>query len=270
MKGYSFSIPDPPEPPVLSVNSMTGNVVIAEATTSKAGLLSASDKKYLTSLTPTLRLITSNPKAQITVKKNNITYSGTNNNGTWTFSNLPEYGDYNVSYTLNGTTQTYTKSVNYIGINEYKINYTYVCTNKDFSAGKWRNCSPTLIYNQLDGSEGFTLTGSSSSSGVASCLSWNYTLDFTYVNSIEFYGRKNANHGMIISHITDGLEKSPVVYYASTSRHYNDNTAGTWYYVKIDTSKIVGSHVFSLIGGYTDSTGASASSTSYCNIKINY
>lgn len=75
---------------------------------------------------------------------------------------------------------------------------------------------------------------------------------------------------MIISYITDGLDKSSITYYASTSRHYNSNTAGTWYYVNIDTTAITGTHVFSLIGGYTDNSGAAASSTSFCNIKINY
>ena len=267
MNGYLLANP---LPPVLSVNNMTGDVIIPIATTSQNGLLSITDKKYLDTLYPSLRLVTSNPTATISVSKDNVTYTGVNDNGVWTFNNLPTFGDYTVSYTLDGVTQTYTKTASFIGINEYKINYTYTITADDINKGTFMNCSPTILSNQTDNSAGFTIVGSNSSSATAGLLRWDYSLDFTYVSSISFLGRKNVNHGMIIAYITDGLNTSSVKTYASISQHYNTSSANTWYKFTIDTTGITGTHILSLVGGYTDATGAAASSTSYCNIIISY
>ncbi|MBE5925657.1 MAG: hypothetical protein E7270_01505 [Lachnospiraceae bacterium] len=139
-----FLTPTPP-PPVLSVNNMIGHIVIPNATSDINGLFSSSDKSYLDTLHPTLKIITSNLDATITVSKDNILYEGINNSGNWIF-NLPAIGTYNIIYSFNGVNTNYSLDAKYIGINEYKLNYNYLVTRADLAIG-FKNVSPTYLTN---------------------------------------------------------------------------------------------------------------------------
>ena len=259
-----------PPPPVLSINDMVGHVVIPNATPNMNGLLSSSDKLYLDTLHPTLKIITSNLDATITVSKDNILYEGLNSSGNWTF-NLPAIGLYNVIYSFNEVDTNYFLDVKYIGINEYKLNYNYLVTRADLAIG-FKNVSPTYLTNQVDGSAGFTIVGSSTStSGVkSSYLRWDDIRDLTYVQQIKFCARKNADHGNIGFYVSDGLTASSPVIYADMMLNYKSITGSSWAEYTIDVSDIVGEKTISYVGGYTDSSGNSSSSTSFCNIRYYY
>ncbi|MBR2492017.1 MAG: hypothetical protein IKB64_00935 [Paludibacteraceae bacterium] len=137
-------------------------------------------------------------------------------------------------------------------------------TREILDQGKFYNVTPTYLTNQVDGSDGFTIVGrNSSSSGSAKYsgnLRWTISLDLSSWNTLSFYARKNVNHGMIIVgvEVDGGTENLQYV-------HYNDGPT-SWTKYTVDISKYDGVYTVFFIGGYTDSTGNTGSSTSYCNI----
>lgn len=128
--------------------------------------------------------------------------------------------------------------------------------------GSFVNVTPTYLTGQQNGSDGFTIvgrnSGASGSATYAGDLKWEYDIDLTNVEELIFYCKKGANHG-ICKICIDGVQKLWV--------HYNDlPTAWTQY--KIDLRTYTGTHKIGFVGGYTDSTGNTSSSTSYCDIKF--
>jgi len=52
--------------------------------------------------------------------------------------------------------------------------------------------------------------------------------------------------------------------------NYRSITSSSWAEYTIDVSDIIGEKTISYVGGYTDATGNSSSSTSFCNIRYYY
>ena len=89
-----------------------------------------------------LRLVTTALNATIICANGSLIK---NSNGTWEWE-VPAYGNYNVSFTENGTTTNYVFEAKYFGINEYKLNYTYQMVVNDFT-GRFKNCSENASGN---------------------------------------------------------------------------------------------------------------------------
>lgn len=146
------------------------------------------------------------------------------------------------------------------------------------SDGTFKNCTPSY-FNGDDGAAGFTITGRAANTygngwyyKEYTYLRWDLSLDFSNLTNIVFSGKKNANHGKILVKITDGLQNAPNTGYYPQTVRYGGIEVGyekldtSWHEYSIDTSEISGTHVLSFVGGYTDDSGSSASSTSYKNI----
>lgn len=138
-------------------------------------------------------------------------------------------------------------------------------TREILDQGTFHNVTPTYLTNQVDGSDGFTIVGrnssSSSSAKHSGNLRWTISLDLSSWDTVSFYAKKNANHGMIRM----GIENNGAVVETLLNVHYNDGPT-SWTKYTVDISKYDGIYTVFFVGGYTDSTGNTSSSTSYCNI----
>lgn len=141
-------------------------------------------------------------------------------------------------------------------------------TREVLDQGVFKNVTPTYLTNQIDGSDGFTIKGrnssSSSSAKHSGNLRWIISLDLGGWDTITFYAKKNTNHGLIVVGIEDN---SGNVVESLLYVHYNDGPT-SWTKYTVDISKYSGTQTVYFLGGYTDSTGSTSSSTSYCNIKF--
>lgn len=210
-----------------------------------------------------LRIITSNTAATMSCSGGTLSSSSS---GVWEFI-VPKYGDYTIAYTADGATTNYIFEAKYFGINEYKLNYTYIMTVDDFV--DFYNGSHSILGSAYDGYPGFTLVGTNTANNNTGMIRLDYRYDLTYVKTLEFYAVKNANHGNVKVWITDGVLNSGMVTYAEINYVYG-NLNTSWNKYTIDVSKITGEKTISFIGGYSDSTGSSSSSTSYGKISFIY
>lgn len=142
-------------------------------------------------------------------------------------------------------------------------NETVLTVNRSIlDAGSFVNVTPTYLTGQQNNSDGFTIVGrnatASGSATYAGDLKWEYDIDLTNIEEVSFYCKKGANHG-ICRVCIDGTQKLWV--------HYN-NLPTSWTLYKIDLRSYTGVHKIGFVGGYTDSTGNTTSSTSYCDIKF--
>ena len=198
----------------------------------------------------------------------NITRNGYTFNGWYTASSGgTKVGGANSSYTPSSDTTLYAQWT----ANDLKI------TKAELDKGKFENVTPVYLTNQVDGSDGFTITGTAKDNNVwsDSCqycnmetyLRWDYVLDFTNYSKLTFYAKQNSINGAIRVIITDGLHQ-----YENTSA-YGDGVwiqwtvaPQSWTKYEIDLRSVTGKHTISFVGGYIDVTGREDSSTSYCNV----
>jgi hypothetical protein len=167
-----------------------------------------------------------------------------------------------ITYNLDG--------IDYVFVQPIKVKVfvpELIVTRDILDQGTFKNVTPTYLTNQIDGSDGFTIVGrNSSSSGSAKHsgnLRWTISLDLSGWDTLTFYAKKNANHGMI----RVGIENNNEIVETLLSVLYNDGPT-TWTKYNLDISKYDGVTTVFFVGGYTDSTGNTSSSTSYCGIKF--
>ena len=211
-----------------------------------------------------LRLVTTALNATITCTNGTLIK---NSNGIWEWE-VPTYGNYNVSFTENGTTENYIFEAKYFGINEYKLNYTYQMVVTDFT-GRFKNCSESASGNLYADTAGFTITGTNTTNKPTGMHRLDYEYDLTYVKYIKYAAKKNANHGNVGLWISDGVKDSGMVYYYSNMVNYG-SIGTSWIEYTADVSSITGKKIISFIGGYIDSSGNSTSSTSFADIRFIY
>ncbi len=165
----------------------------------------------------------------------------------------------------------------------------WILTRSDFDKGTFKNVTPTYLTNQVDGSDGFTITGTAKDNNVwnSSCfycymytyLRWDYEIDFNKYNKLTFYAKMNEKHGIVDIFITDGLDKTDTTKHyltsqTSTGEIYNGFSVNyttlptTWTKYEIDLNNISGKHIISFVGGYVDQSGSINSSTSYSDITF--
>ena len=142
---------------------------------------------------------------------------------------------------------------------------------KDFldSGSKYTPNSSTISVttnNTIDSINypGLNITGTSANNwqnwSVQSSIRWYKTINFDNYDTLEFYARKGADHGVICV----CLDNSQLL----MINYSNSNSPTSWTKYILDVSQYTGEHVLSFIGGYRDSTGNSTSNTQYCNIKL--
>lgn len=174
------------------------------------------------------------------------------------------YAPYNAKYfrftdSHNSTTASYTMYKLYQKkMPEYKTELQV--TRNVLDTGSFTNVTPTYLTGQMNNSDGFTIVGRSSdaSGAFSGNLRWDYIIDLTNYDALSFYCKKGVDHGICAIAI-DGIRICYV--------HYKDLATNYVPYL-INLEKYYGIHTVSFIGGYTDSTGAAASETSYCDIKL--
>lgn len=211
-----------------------------------------------------LRLVTTALSATMTCNNGTLI---SNSNGIWEWE-VPTYGNYVITFNENGKNTTYNFEVKYFGINEYKLNYTYQMQVTDF-IGNFKNCSENCSGNLYADTAGFTITGTNTTNKPTGMHRIDYKYDLTYVKEIRFAAKKNANHGNIGLWISDGVKDSGMVYYYSNMINYG-NLGTSWAEYIVNTANISGEKIISFIGGYTDSSGNSSSSTSFADIRFIY
>lgn len=221
-------------------------------------------KNLLTLFKIILRVITTNTSA--TLSCTNGTFIS-QSNGIWDFE-VPSYGTYTINFTANGTTITYSVEAKYIGINECKLNYTYILTVDDMD-GKFKVCTQSISGNMYDGYPGFTIVGTNSANRATGQPRLDIKYDLTNVKKIIYFARKNVNHGNAYCRISDGVLDSGMVQYGSVGDNYHDLST-SWTSYTLDTSKITGTKTISFEGGYSDSSGSTSSSTSFGKIQFVY
>ncbi len=178
-------------------------------------------------------------------------------------------------------TQIYSdeESVNNLGSSNGEIIYLYaiwvekqeLIFTKEFLNSGSKNTSNTstvsVTTNNLINSinyPGLNITGRDntvtnwSDWNVQSSVRWYKTINFDNYDTLEFYAKKGANHGVIHVYIDDT---------SLLSVHYN-NAPTSWTKYSLNVSSYNGDHVLSFIGGYRDNTGNASSNTKYCNIKL--
>lgn len=156
-----------------------------------------------------------------------------------------------------------------------KITRKIVVTQDIINKGTFYNGSHTILTNQQNGSDGFTLVGRASYSGttgdtgkkINGVICWVYKLDVTNYETITFYARKNADHGIIRCLLVDDVTDSLDDYKARINVIYSEAPT-SWTKYTLDISNVKGEVYVVFVGGYTDSTGNTSSSTSYCDIHI--
>lgn len=144
-----------------------------------------------------------------------------------------------------------------------------VMDNTYLSSGS-TNGNVTITSNNPDSTYGLSITGSSplsvsatQSGGSAAQIQngnmrWYKEIDLTNYNELTFYAKKGQDHGKIMIGV-DGtylLEKSYT------------NLDTNWNFYTVDLSNYTGSHVLSIMGGYSDSSGNSSSNTQYYDIEL--
>ena len=122
-----------------------------------------------------------------------------------------------------------------------------------------------IITANIDGNEcsGLSIIGRSNRhwndpDKLNNCIRWYINVDLTGFNTLEFYAKKGADHGIMAVYVDDQMLKS--VPYREFSEIWNK-------YV-LNLENYSGEHIISFVGGYTDFTGNSYSNTQYCNIKL--
>ncbi len=166
-------------------------------------------------------------------------------------------------------------------------------TREILDQGEFKNVTPEYLTNQVDGTDGFTITGKANNEYLPSCgygqlsslLRWDYELNFDDVSYIKFYAKKNVDYGTVKVIVSDGLkylsgcsvpeeEKSilyPIIYNNESFDIFNyiySKLDNEWHEYILDVRGIVGEHIISFIGGYNDKSGTSNDSTSYSNIRF--
>lgn len=157
----------------------------------------------------------------------------------------------------------------------YQKNRDLIVTREILDQGSFENVTPTYLTNQVDGSDGFTIVGrvakpwSSSNAYYNLKLRWDIEIDLTSYKTISWYAKKNVNHGSMSVYVSDGMMSTTneTTIYASNGVIYG-NLATSWTEYSLDVSEITGTKIVSFVGGYSDSSGNTSSSTSYCNIKF--
>lgn len=150
------------------------------------------------------------------------------------------------------------------------------------SQGSFKNVTPSY-FNDDNGSAGFTIVGCANNSiyvsGYSYCddsswLRWDLSYDLTKIKEIVFSAKKNVDNGRVEVYVTDGLYYTQgcghtpyTETYAHIGKSYNDLDTN-WHDYTLDVSEITGTHIISFVGGYTDRSGSSNSSTSYKNIIL--
>lgn len=146
----------------------------------------------------------------------------------------------------------------------------------DFNSGTFYNCTKTLLSNQQNSSDGFTLVGRRSQSYSATVYTnqyvcWAYKYDFTNCKTVNYYARKNANHGVswvyVLKDLNSTASQGSTNFLAEKWVHYNDLST-SWTKYTLDVSNISGEAYIVFVGGYIDNTGNTTSSTSYCDIQF--
>ena len=134
-------------------------------------------------------------------------------------------------------------------------------TKAVLDTGSFKNVTPTYLTNQQNTSDGFTIVGRPENTNqlFTDQLRWDYTLDLTNYDKLTFYCKKGANHGTCRVFIDGEIVFGQI--------HYNDLPT-SWTLYTVDLSSWKGEHTISFAGGYNDSSGDAASSTSYCDIKF--
>jgi len=128
--------------------------------------------------------------------------------------------------------------------------------------------SHTLLSNQQDGSDGFTVTGMALTwSGDAYTMAntmphWICNEDLTPYSKVSFYAKKTVNYGMMRVHIFNGSTFKQTIAYATYSGLSTDYTK-----YEANISCEAGDKLW-FVGGYHDSSGGVQSETSYCNIIL--
>jgi len=160
---------------------------------------------------------------------------------------------------------------------------TKLLTQADFTSGTAYNVTLNYLSGQIDNTDGFQITGRptsmtwDSSKGyypVSYHLRWRGQVDLTNYNTIKFYAKKIANHGIIdckilpynFSYPTYSSDLTAAII-ASAGEGYS--TASTTYKeYSIDVSAITGLKDIVFTGGYVDNSGYAESSTAYCDIRF--
>ena len=169
-----------------------------------------------------------------------------------------------------------TQSLDFLRVGDLLVKKAYLGNNQIFPGllkelvvtravldeGAFVNVTPTYLTGQQNNSDGFTIVGrnatASGSATYAGDLKWEYDIDLTGINIVRFYCKKGANHG-ICKICVDGAQKLWV--------HYNDLPT-SWTQYSVDLTEYTGVHKIGFVGGYTDATGNTSSSTSYCDIRF--
>lgn len=124
--------------------------------------------------------------------------------------------------------------------------------------------------------DGFQIVGrSSASSSAASAYAYEmgnyyFEVDLTNYSTLEFYVRKNANHGMCWVRLDHAVPTSTTLgahVVTLFNIHYN-SLATTWTLQTADISNYTGIYYLVFGGGYADASGAVGSSTEYSGITL--
>lgn len=178
---------------------------------------------------------------------------------------------------INGEILKNTQSLDFLRVGDSLVKKAYLGNNQIFplsllkelivtravlDEGVFVNVTPTYLTGQQNNSDGFTIVGrnasASGSATYAGDLKWEYDIDLTGINTVSFYCKKGANHG-ICKVCVDGVQKLWV--------HYNDLPT-SWTQYSIDLTEYTGVHKIGFVGGYVDVSGNTSSSTSYCDIRF--
>lgn len=139
----------------------------------------------------------------------------------------------------------------------------------DFDKGTFKNVTPTYLTNQVDGSDGFQITGrpSSSTATPENYFKWEYSVDLTPYNRITFCAKQVATNGLMLVTVTpSGYTSADVV--ETIIRDDYGSLPTDWFEYELDISKVTGTKILSFVGGHVHSSGATGSSTAYCNIRL--
>ena len=163
----------------------------------------------------------------------------------------------------------------------YYAHWTMNLVTEDvINKGTFYNGTHTILSNQVNGTAGFELVGRSESGWGSSSserpldrdlyIRWDINMDLTNYTKIKYNYRKTANHGRSIVYIRPvGSSLNTVNDEDAYGVHqYGEMTENVWYEEEIDVSNLTGLQTISFVGGYTDYSGSTASTTQYSNIRF--
>lgn len=147
-----------------------------------------------------------------------------------------------------------------------------VVTEEIINQGTFTNGSHTVLTGQQNDSDGFRLVGRRNNAYgtteyINQFVSWSIRLDLTDYTEIAFLAKKDANNGSmgvcVVNNLSDAYNSSLATLWVNYAK-----MPTSWTEYSLDISAITGEKYIVFIGGHSDNSGSTSSSTSFCDIHI--